>query len=529
MIKGTSKQIRKYGTILEKTNLRKNKKNRILSIRKLLDESKYQLAKSNIDKYIEEYGYDCYIIHEYGKYYSGQLLFEPAKSYFSINIENKSDNIYYSLYELAKIEKSTCNYNKAINYLLEIINSKHPDKSHAILELAKIYNSLENYEVAELQIKEILNNSTNNTVKEGAYQLLIQIKINNKEFKEAEELLEKFKGKITNLKNTFLLGQLENKKGNKLKAYQIFNNILKNNNECKLKAAYELAILEMETNHLDRALELLNLILERRNVQYNESLESKINCLIQMGNFISASECNNELLDNTKNMNMFNFYNAKIEISKKNYDEALSLLETISKDNLRIYKQMLYKKICILIKKERYKEAYDTFIILKEYDCNKNYENKYNSLEKYLKDKLNQSCDIEPESYVEKLLFNYDYNQVINHIQKHKEENNNKLNHTIFNSNIDIESLYNYVLDNLNDDNFVINSFIDVYILEYPNVGSDNNKILNYLKVITLPNSKKIITMYPYDKYVNESYIKPKNEKTKTLSRIDKFNKKYNM
>lgn len=526
-MKSTSKQIRKYGTVLKKQSLRINKKNQIFSIRTLLEECKFSLAKSNIDNYIEEYGYDCYIIHEYGKYYEKQNSLESARSYFNINIENKSENMYYSLYELAKIEKEFGNYNKAINYLIEIINSKHPDKSHAMLELAKVYIVLEKYEEAELKIKEILDSSANNTLKEGAYQLLIQIKINNLNLKEAEQLLEKFKDKTSDSKIKFLFGQLENKKGNKLKAYQIFNDILKNDTECKLKASYELVILEIEINHLDRAFELLNSILERKNFHYNEALETKINCLIKMGNFKSAYECIDELLNINGNKSITNFYMAKMEIYNKNYYRALSLFENVTKENLRIYRNMLYKKTCILIKQERYEEAYATFNSLKEYDYNRNYENKYNLLEIYLKDKLNQSCDIEPKIYVENLLCEYNYERVIEHIKKHKEEDNNKINHTIFNPNIDIENLYNYVLDNLNEDNFIINSFNDVYILEYPNIGSDGEKILNYLKVITLPNSKKIVTMYPFDRYLNNNYSKTENSKSKKLSRIDKFNKKY--
>lgn len=475
-MKSTSKQIRKYGTFSKRLDLNKTKKNQIVSIRSLIEEGKFSLAKVNIDNYIEEYGYDCYIIHEYGKYYEKQNLLDSAKNYFNINIENKSENMYYSLYELAKIEKEFGNYNKAINYLIEIINSKHLDKSHAILELAKVYIILEKYEEAEFKLKEILDSSVNNTLKEGAYQLLIQVKINNLKIKEAEQLLKKFQNEISDSKIKFLFGQLENKKGNKVKAYQIFNDIIKNENECKLKASYELALLEIEMNHLDRAFELLNFIIERKNFHYNEALETKINCLIKIGNFKNAYECIDKLLNDKENKNIANYYIAKIETYNKNYNKALSLFETITKENLRIYRNMLYRKTCILIKQEKYEEAYHTFTCLKECDYNKKYENKYNLLEIYLKNMLNKPCTIEPKSYNEALLCEYKYEQVIEHIKKHKEEDNNKINHTIFNSEFDIEELYKYAIENINENNFEINSFNDSYILEYPNIGSDGEK-----------------------------------------------------
>ena len=72
----------------------------------------------------------------------------------------------------------------------------------------------------------------------------------------------------------------------------------------------------------------------------------------------------------------------------------------------------------------------------------------------------NKPCIIEPKSYNEILLCEYNYEQVIEHIKKHKEEDNNKINHTIFNPNIDIEALYNYVLDNLDKDNFLLKTLM---------------------------------------------------------------------
>ena len=44
---------------------------------------------------------------------------------------------------------------------------------------------------------------------------------------------------------------------------------------------------------------------------------------------------------------------------------------------------------------------------------------------------------------------------------------------------------------------------MDIYIMEYPNVGTVNGESVNYIKVITLPNTKQIITLFPFNKKYN--------------------------
>ena len=156
-MKVVSKQLRKYGNRHFKRRERMIKRNSVEGIRSLLDERKFKLAETCIEEYIEENGEDCYIIHEYGKFYEKQFMLKKAKKYFEKNINNNSENMYYSLYELAKLEKYERNYDKAIEYLNTIIRSNHYDKSHALLELTKVYIILERYDDAEATLQEIFN------------------------------------------------------------------------------------------------------------------------------------------------------------------------------------------------------------------------------------------------------------------------------------------------------------------------------------------------------------------------------------
>ena len=528
-MKVVSKQLRKYGNRHFKRRERMIKRNSVEGIRSLLDERKFKLAETCIEEYIEENGEDCYIIHEYGKFYEKQFMLKKAKKYFEKNINNNSENMYYSLYELAKLEKYERNYDKAIEYLNTIIRSNHYDKSHALLELTKVYIILERYDDAEATLQEIFNGEYDEKTYRKALSSLLHSKINNGKVKEAEIVLEELKEISDHPKTKLLEGELEEKKGNKTKAYSLYKEIIKNKKECTENASYELAKLEMEIENYDESIKLINTFVFDNNIIYNiEMYEVKINCYIKMGEYDKAKECINKLksLNNTYD-NISNYYLGKIEFYVQNYAEALEYYNKIDEIHFRTYRDSLYKKICCLIKLEKYEEAYLSFEELKRVDISKKYWFKYNTLEIYLKSVMGIPFDAEPKNYLESLMVDYNYQDVIDHINKHKENDDTKLNHTLFYENINVEELYQYALDQIKDENYKDNSFNDAYVFEYKGAGYNKTKELNYVKVITIPNTKKIITMYPYD-YIDKNKKKEKaKEKVKTLSRIDKFNQKY--
>lgn len=82
--------------------------------------------------------------------------------------------------------------------------------------------------------------------------------------------------------------------------------------------------------------------------------------------------------------------------------------------------------------------------------------------------------------------------------------------------------------------------FSDIYIFRIKDIGYNpyTDEYTDYLKVITLPNEPKIMTMFPVDssKYnnwnINELYSEVNEEYTSgkvrtRISQIDKFNKRY--
>ena len=519
----TKKQIRKYGTYVEKKVINDKKRKIVISIRNLMEEEKYSLAFINIENYISDYGYDCYIIHELGKYYEIQNEYNKAKEYFNKNVLNNCQNMYYSLYEIAKIQKIEGNNEEAIKNLIKIINSKHKDKSHAYLELAKNYMELEKYKEAEQILKDIIEKFDNPIIKAGAYEFYIETLLENKKIDEVEKIINEMPIKI-DLEYTKAI--IETQKGNLKEAKNIYTNILRNTKKNHKKATYNLAKIEMQLYNFDSAINLTDELLREKKYRYTDSLRLKIECLIKSGAYSEAYLAINKLVSISNSyIDFANFYYAKIEFYKGNYDEALSLFKTIKKDNIVIKREAIFKEICIYIKQNKYNDAWEKYEELKKYDYTKKFENEYGLIEIYLGKKLHKKINVKKERYVEKQMLNYSYNRAIKHIEKHLEDDTKKDNHTKFNDNIDIKKMYSYAVANLSEEAYSSNNICDSYILKYEGVGVDESGVLDYIKVITLPNSKKIITIYPFNNYKEKN----KKSKIKIMSRIDKFKHKYNM
>ena len=78
---------------------------------------------------------------------------------------------------------------------------------------------------------------------------------------------------------------------------------------------------------------------------------------------------------------------------------------------------------------------------------------------------------------------------------------------------------------------------MEIHYFAIPNVGYNEGIKCNYIKVVVVPNTNNILTMYPIDTTdtnlaiqlnIDFSTIFNKTEeKVKMMSRIDKFNMKY--
>ena len=128
--------------------------------------------------------------------------------------------------------------------------------------------------------------------------------------------------------------------------------------------------------------------------------------------------------------------------------------------------------------------------------------------------------------YFVRQLIKYSKEEAIEHIKEgHLEQSSED---SYFSSDIDIDELIEAVDSQLTEDAIQYEALTDIYRVPYPNIGYDNqNNIINNLRVVTLPGTKEIITMYPCDTPIinDKNYASLKSSRQrKYATRIDRFN-----
>ena len=141
----------------------------------------------------------------------------------------------------------------------------------------------------------------------------------------------------------------------------------------------------------------------------------------------------------------------------------------------------------------------------------------------------------------------YRFNQTINyseesfreHIKKHEADYNFDVenpNPAIFTPDFPMDNIIDEIKKYIpSNKRMFLGYFDDAYYFKYDNCGRVNNKLVNYIKVICFHNTVNFITMYPTSEgeklpVIDLNYLKEKDDhiKVKTMSQIDKFNKRFN-
>ena len=141
-------------------------------------------------------------------------------------------------------------------------------------------------------------------------------------------------------------------------------------------------------------------------------------------------------------------------------------------------------------------------------------------------------------NYVTQQIENYNEEAALLHIST-KHISGEKENNSLFNENINISYLFELIKESiLKNEKANIEEVLEVHFFAIPNIGYNNDTICNFIKVVVIPNTNNIISFYPenniYDanytilEYDREKLFKDEKPKTKIISRIDKFNQRYN-
>ena len=278
----------------------------------------------------------------------------------------------------------------------------------------------------------------------------------------------------------------------------------------------------------------------------NSRYENKV--ILELGrldmfekNYANAEKLFKTLID-TEEEEYALYQLAVLEGRQQRYANAYKLYENLLETSQREY--ALKKLIFLDIREKDYDVAYDHFQEIN----NQSIKEHLIDTMFYLKYQLGILGNADGcKSYYCMQVINYDEKRAIEHIMNHLYENKDKRKHTQFDTNVDINELFNEVKVKLQYEKVTSFQLNDYYLLDcdYP-IGTADGIKTTKIKVVTLPNTKQIITMYPVvssDKYDNRSYNfddidevdleetteieKPAVKQKTRLSQIEKFNKRY--
>lgn len=146
----------------------------------------------------------------------------------------------------------------------------------------------------------------------------------------------------------------------------------------------------------------------------------------------------------------------------------------------------------------------------------------------------------EPNGYLFRQIVEYQESDFLDHIKKHLAEYNKDLdepNKNIFVPDFPIQEVLQEVKKYIPSEKKTCPGFCDdVYYFKYEECGRENNKLVNYFKVVCFQNTTDLITICPISygenmPSVDLSYIKQKYEKAQKRSdrksQIEKFNLRY--
>lgn len=367
--------------------------------------------------------------------------------------------------------------------------------------------------------------------------LIGKIKLrNHKTAQEAKEIFTK----IITYGNYFVasslieLGRIEVGNRNYDKARAYFNKSIKRENN--VLAHVQLAKLEIKVGDYDKAVEILeNLIstIGEDHKYYNLVLFHLTTANRRRGTLDKAQECLEKL--KSAQTNRFNdewilLEQSKIEQANNNIDAALEILYKII--NTSVHDIVLEELVKLYINYERYDLAYkyNNEILKRQKTCSRfNIAN----IDAFLKHKLGIELDEESKNiYFVKQLYSYSKEEAIKHISQHLDENEEKLTHSVYCEDINIEQLYNYALEKINELEPIEEGINDKYIIRCNRIVGltiDNHKT-DTVKIVVIPNTKDIITIYPIPAINNKLEIENDYTSSKQKvreSQLDKFKRRY--
>lgn len=512
--------------------MKKHYDNSLLSdIKDYIQADVLDVAEAKIEDYKILYPDDLII----NKYYA-QLLIKRNKY---VDAENVCLDVLDSYFHDKRLKSdmyltladALVNQNKisdAIHALETAYSLKDCNTQSIQVRLASLYMKANEKDKA----MQVLNKTENNALNKSIELQRAIIYFNENQFDLALNILldisdDDLKNKKDVQRKNLYIGNIYKIKDDYTNAIFYYTKVLLNKNDYYWYAYCEIGHIKYKEGYVDEAINILESTIKR--YPANRVYENLIKCYIFKGEFDKCYRIINKITDK----DIKTTYLGRLELTKKNYDVSENILsESINNFSNCNYSYMNQANYYLLLAKYRQKKYEEVLEDLTNLTSLKYFDKKYKRELLLLKFYLNYVLGNNPipNTYSERQIVSYSEQRAIEHIQYH-----HKKASTIsqFDDSVNIYNLFYFVRSRIDFDQKLVHEFLDKYTLDFPkNMGSDNTRNLRSVSAVCLPDTKNILTMYPYryeqivDDNQDELY---NNNKIKRLSQIEKFNKKYNI
>ena len=461
----------------------------------------------------------------------------------------------YALY-LAKGD--TNDVNSAIKILRNLIDENRKNKLAAIYEYIKvcIYNRRE-LDTLEKYIEELIDKDYKRKESEFYYGKYCE---RIRDLDRAKIHYEKAK-ELGYMKAESSLAKLSLKSHPISRVNENVNNIC-NKEACSfddMEIKIKILSREKKMDELYNTIKKTEQLLRQGKYINNGNIYLIFKSYIEISKIDEATKLYNKYKEYIKDEPSRKFYEARLDLCNGNFDDAIEKFKFVITSNSEYSHDSYYYLARIAYMNGEYdreKEYYDKMKTYKSGVCytslvyyyirNNNREDaiKYlNMLDdnfiganmaKYRMANVLLGLDVTEKDmryYSTRQIINYDFEAAVEHIKEHQkvDEYNG-----YFRKDINIEELLIDVMTKIENMKPVFSELVDHYFINYDGIGINGDDKYNYIEVITVANTNKVITMYPtlssnifapnYDKKKKEEF---KTKVYKRQSQIDKFYKKY--
>ena len=497
------------------------------SIKELIAKNSYGKANAELIRYMERYPNDMFGIFLYGKLQYKYKELKTAKEAFNRVAQSDSNNKYSAMCVLGNIAADEGDYDTARMHYKKAITESPILEVFAILGWSRMERRIKNVDAA-LEVLSLKPSNEPRIKLEKVKCLYLQDRLT-----EARELLDTInhntQDDFFNRSVILEYARLEKIEGTYESAIKYVEKAKQGPKDfVYVQALYEETKLNIKYGDYKKALELCQELMTLHH-PYGDEVFLIRGIIYQGLKQIEKATSDYQIAISSEDLNTkgtASFHLGNIMFAKGEFAKA----ETLLVDSLEVYGEYFvsgyFKLVSLYIKQERYDEAEILINELVEQFPEITEDISYVLAKRVLDNKRGRVTTDLPYSYVERQIISYDKEFAITHINsRHKDGYDGK---TLFTTDKSTRELYDYIQTQMTEDNMIYEDIMDTYSIEYPNIGTTyEGQPLNHIRVVAIPGTKDIITMYPCEDYFlprKKDY--KQEEKPRQMSRVDKFNQR---